>query len=98
MVTSVKPVQPANASLPIFVTLSGMVTFVKSVQPLKACSPISFTLSPMESSFRDDPLKLKRGTVLQLMLRALILQPEKAEEPILVTPFPMVTLVMLLQS
>ena len=71
--------------------------FVKSVQLAKARSPISFTLSPSVSSLRD--VIPRYGTVLQLMLSVLILlQPSKAEYPILVTPFPIVTLVKLLQS
>ena len=36
IVTSVKPLQPLNAELPMFVTLPGSVTSVKPLQPLNA--------------------------------------------------------------
>ena len=43
MVILVRPVQPENAELPMFVTLSGIVMFVRPEQPVNAELPIVVT-------------------------------------------------------
>ena len=91
--------QPENADTPILVTLSGMVIDVKPLQPENAEEPMLVTLPSSGIMLFLQP-KIKvfiAGSIKQLsMLRYFVfpiatiidvkpLQPENAEEPILVT-------------
>ena len=49
----VSPLHPANAPLPILVTLLGTTTEVRPIHPEKALLPILFTLSGIEISVND---------------------------------------------
>ena len=90
IVTLVKPVQPENALYPMLVTLSGIVTLVKPVQSSNAELPM---LSP---PFIITSCKLFCGIssmAIVGIVAFVMLQPENAELPMLVTPSPIVTLV-----
>jgi hypothetical protein len=112
MVTLARLLQPEKAEPPMLVTLPGMVTLARLVQREKALPPMLVTLSGMitvpvflSGHFINVVLGLlykTPSTELYLVLLsatsivARLLQPEKAEDAMLATLFPMVTLARLL--
>ena len=110
MVILVKLVQPANASLPMLVTLFGMV--IKLVQPANAASPMDVTLPSVGITLFLYPtinfllavsiIQFPALWYFRLPLATVILfklaQRLNAPSPMLVTLFGMVILVRLVHS
>ena len=107
----VRPLQPENALPPMLVTPSGIITLVRPLQPENALPPMLVTLSgiftspltPMRtvvpSLFNTRPLADEYcGLPAATEMFVSSLQPSKSQRLMLVTPFPIVTLVRPLQS
>ena len=107
MVTLVRPEQPENARSPMLVTEFGMVTLVRLEQPENASLPMLVTEFGITVFLHPTINVLVFVSIIALQLSresffvfpystSIVFRPEqysKAEEPMLVTEFGMVTLV-----
>ena len=93
IVNDVRPVQLANARIPIVVTLAGMVNEpVRPVQPLNASFPIVVTLSGIVNN-PVRPMQLKNAEfAITVMLSGMI------NEPVLPSGYRIIVVLVLLNN